>query len=113
MDYCDESNYQYIVVEVDENLLGVSRDELLMALHAENILVRKYFYPGCHNMEPYVSRNRKQNNLGNTEYLAKNVLVFPSGFGITENVIKEIVSTIENISIHCSEVKNYFSQNHH
>ncbi len=110
MNYTEESNYQYVVVEVDKELLGVSRDELLMALHAENILVRKYFYPGCHNMEPYISRAKSnQNNLSSTEHLAQKLLVFPSGFGISKTVIKEIVNTIEIISNLSTEVKTHFS----
>ena len=24
-------------------------------LHAENVIARRYFYPGCHRMEPYKS----------------------------------------------------------
>ena len=28
---------------------------MLAVLHAENVLARRYFYPGCHRMEPYGS----------------------------------------------------------
>jgi dTDP-4-amino-4,6-dideoxygalactose transaminase len=39
-------NYQYIVLEVDENLTGISRDHLMQILHKENVRARRYFYPG-------------------------------------------------------------------
>src|SRR4030067_692382 len=46
----EKCNYQYVVLEIDENLTQVSRDHLIEILHAENILARRYYYPGCHNM---------------------------------------------------------------
>ena len=51
----ERNNYQYIVIEVDQAEAGISRDTLLGILHAENIRARRYFYPGCHQMEPYRS----------------------------------------------------------
>ena len=51
----EQSNFHYIVVEVDESAAGLSRDELVAVLHADNVLARKYFWPGCHQMQPYRS----------------------------------------------------------
>ena len=34
---------------------ALSRDELQRVLWAENVLARRYFFPGCHRMEPYRS----------------------------------------------------------
>ena len=30
-----------------------NRDEIVEALHAENVIARKYYWPGCRRMEPY------------------------------------------------------------
>ncbi len=49
----EKCNYQYVVIEIDEEDVGISRDNILKILHAEGMLARKYFYPGCHLMEPY------------------------------------------------------------
>ncbi len=51
-DESERNNYQYVVVEVAP-YFPVSRDRIVEILHAENILARKYFWPGCHNMQPY------------------------------------------------------------
>jgi dTDP-4-amino-4,6-dideoxygalactose transaminase len=51
----ERSNYQYIVVEVDHDTCGISRDLLVQALVSEGIIARRYFHPGCHRMEPYRS----------------------------------------------------------
>ncbi|HVM48660.1 MAG TPA: DegT/DnrJ/EryC1/StrS family aminotransferase, partial [Candidatus Acidoferrum sp.] len=53
-DEMERCNFHYIVLEVDE-AAGLERDLLVQALHAENVLARRYFFPGCHRMEPYLS----------------------------------------------------------
>ncbi|MCL4822206.1 MAG: aminotransferase class I/II-fold pyridoxal phosphate-dependent enzyme [Vicinamibacteria bacterium] len=50
------SNYHYVVVEVDAERYGVTRDHLVEALWRDNVLARKYFYPGCHRMPYYASK---------------------------------------------------------
>lgn len=88
-------NYQYVVAEVDEARLGLSRDELLVLLHAENILARRYFYPGCHRMEPYRSFFPDAGlNLPHTEALSARILVLPTGTGIDEPGIRAICDFI-------------------
>jgi len=79
------NNYQYVVVEVDEEEAGLSRDQLIEVLHAENILARRYFYPGCHRMEPYRSYFPHAHLLlPRTERLARRVLQLPTGTSIEE-----------------------------
>src|SRR5206468_526983 len=51
----ERCNYQYVVVVVDPAVTRIDRDTLVRALHAERVLARRYFYPGCHKMEPYRS----------------------------------------------------------
>ncbi len=84
----ERCNYQYIVVEVDERVAGLSRDGLLAALHAENVLARRYFWPGCHRMEPYRTRFPDAGSrLAQTERVADRVLVLPTGSAVsTEDI---------------------------
>ena len=51
------SNFRYVVILVDEEQLGISRDLLYRILWKENVIARRYFYPGCHRLEPYISLN--------------------------------------------------------
>ncbi len=84
-------NYQYIVIEVDEAETGVGRDALYDVLWAENVRVRKYFYPGCHRMEPYNSLySEAQKNLPTADKLLKKLLVFPTGSAVSSVDIKKI-----------------------
>ena len=74
----ERCNYQYVVIEIDKAKTLVTRDELLEILHAENVLARRYFYPGCHRMEPYRSRYPEAGmKLPVTERLADCVVRYP------------------------------------
>ena len=52
-DPAEANNYQYVVIEIDERRTGIGRDQLMRILHAENVLAKRYYYPGCHRVEPY------------------------------------------------------------
>ncbi len=96
--YYDDSescNFQYIILEVDEKLTNISRDLLVEILHAENIIARRYFYPGCHQMEPYRSYFPHAGLLlPETEKLTKKVLSLPTGTSIGREEIKTISQVI-------------------
>ncbi|RPJ61902.1 MAG: dTDP-4-dehydro-6-deoxyglucose aminotransferase [Acidobacteria bacterium] len=95
-DETERCNYQYIVLEIDEKQAGVSRDTLMHLLHAENVLARRYFYPGCHGMEPYHSDfPHWELLLPNTRRLCSRVLSLPNGQAIGESQIQEICSLIK------------------
>jgi dTDP-4-amino-4,6-dideoxygalactose transaminase len=90
-------NYQYVVVEVDARELGLTRDQVLLVLHAENILARRYFYPGVHRMEPYRSHFPDTGVLlRETEAVADRVLVLPTGAGVTSADIAKICAIIRS-----------------
>jgi dTDP-4-amino-4,6-dideoxygalactose transaminase len=106
MDYSsvEKSNYQYIVIRVDPAVAPLNRDELISILRAENVLARKYFWPGCHRMEPYASSKASSvRSLPNTEKVASEVILLPTGqaMGVEEiNMISEIVcAAFENARI--------------
>ena len=88
----EKANYQYVIVEVDGAL---SRDQLIAVLHDENVLARKYFYPGCHRMEPYRSLFPDAGRLlPETERLAQRVLSLPNGNSIGEAEVNGICGLI-------------------
>ena len=94
----EKCNYQYIVLEVDRQITQVSRDQILEILWAENVLARRYFYPGCHRMEPYRSRfPRAGLSLTETEGLADRVLVLPNGTAVSPTEISQLCEVIKFI----------------
>lgn len=91
----EENNFHYIIAEVDESVTGISRDRLLNILHTENIYARRYFHPGCHNMEPYKSKNvSRSGNLNITENILTRILVLPNGTAIGKKEINTICTAI-------------------
>jgi dTDP-4-amino-4,6-dideoxygalactose transaminase len=98
-DSAERNNYQYVVIEVDPEVCPRNRDEIVEALHAENIIARKYFWPGCHKMEPYRSL---QPNAGlllpETERIAARVIVLPTGQTVEVETVARICEVILNVA---------------
>jgi len=101
----ESPNYQYVVVEIEAAKAGITRDELLAVLHAENVLARRYFYPGVHRMEPYRSSfPRSGLALPETEALASRVLVLPTGTAVKTADIGKICAIIRVAIEHGAEI---------
>lgn len=95
----ERNNFQYIVLDVSHEF-PISRDRLVDALHAENILARKYFWPGVHNMEPYRSYYPHAGLvLPNTKRIAEQVVVLPTGTAIAESDIRGIASILRVLAL--------------
>lgn len=81
-DPAEYSNHQYVVVEVGDDC-PAKRDEIVAALHAQNVLARKYFWPGCHRMKPYRDLFPHAGlMLPVTERVAASVVVLPTGIAL-------------------------------
>ena len=97
-DRTEKNNFQYVVIEVDEAICGISRDRLMQSLHAENVLARRYFYPGNHRMEPYRSQDPEADQrLANTNAIAQTVMILPAATGVSLTEISEICALIRLI----------------
>jgi dTDP-4-amino-4,6-dideoxygalactose transaminase len=95
----EKRNYQYIVLEVDESQALLTRDQLQDILWRENVLARRYFYPGCHRMEPYASTMPNiEGRLPVTERLARRILILPTGTAIRAEQI-EIICGILRLAV--------------
>jgi dTDP-4-amino-4,6-dideoxygalactose transaminase len=89
------NNYQYVVGEIDHEIAGIHRDVVLEILHAENVIARRYFYPGCHKVEPYRSTGGNiDQRLPVTNRLAQQVIVLPMGGEITAGQIEKVSALI-------------------
>ncbi|HMH50426.1 MAG TPA: aminotransferase class I/II-fold pyridoxal phosphate-dependent enzyme [Candidatus Acidoferrum sp.] len=82
-------NYQYVVVDVDPMVTGLSRDDLVELLWAENVRARRYFVPGCHRVEPYRSLGAAA-PLPVTERVLDRVLTLPTGTALGPAAIADI-----------------------
>lgn len=110
-DLADKSNCQYVVAEIDGGKTGLSRDRLIQVLHAENVLARKYFFPGCHNMQPYKSYFPHAGMLlPNTEKVSSRVLVLPTGTAVSIEEITAVCRIVRLAVANASKVNEQLDQ---
>jgi dTDP-4-amino-4,6-dideoxygalactose transaminase len=109
----ERSNYQYVVLEVDEAQAGLSRDDLLHVLHAENVRARRYFFPGCHRMDPYRDLYPEAGRvLPETERLTKSVLCLPTGTSLDSVDVEAICRIIRLAVTHAHEIRPLLDGRH-
>ena len=83
-DASERGNFQYAVGLYTPAPGGPTRDDLVRALWAENVIARKYFWPGCHRMEPYRTLYpRSAQRLPHTDAVAEQLLILPTGTGVS------------------------------
>jgi dTDP-4-amino-4,6-dideoxygalactose transaminase len=92
------SNYQYLVCIVDELQFGLSRDQLLALVKAENINARRYFYPGVHRTVPYAEQFPQYlNQLPNTDEICASCIQFPIGALVSPQAVERICNVLSRI----------------
>ena len=95
----DERNsHHYVVIEVSDSC-PATRDEIIAALHAENILARKYFWPGSHMMQPYRDLFPHAGlMLKHTLEVSDKVIVLPNGRDVSDKAVGTILAIIRFVS---------------
>jgi dTDP-4-amino-4,6-dideoxygalactose transaminase len=97
-DEATHCNFQYVVLEIGPEA-SLGRDEIVVALHEQNVLARKYFWPGCHRLAPYRDLFPHAGlMLPNTEVIADRVIVLPTGTAVPPDVCTQIANLIIVIS---------------
>lgn len=90
-----QTNYQYVVCEIDAEVFGLDRDQLQAVLRAENVLARRYFYPGIHRCTPYLEQFPDvPAKLPVTEALCDRVLQLPIGQVVDAAGVQRITSIV-------------------
>jgi dTDP-4-amino-4,6-dideoxygalactose transaminase len=104
-DEAEQGNFHYIIIEIDETA-GLSRDQIIAVLHAENVLARRYFFPGCHRMQPYRCLFPHAGLLlPETERLASRVVSLPNGTGLSVAGVRRICGLLRFILGHGPEIQ--------
>lgn len=98
-DPTERNSHHYVVIEVDKTC-PASRDAIIAALQAENILARKYFWPGCHMMKPYRDLFPHAGLLlEHTLAIANQVIVLPNGMALSEAAIEVVASAVRTLVV--------------
>lgn len=105
-DQRERSNYQYVIVEVDASRTQLDRDTMVRLLHAEGVLARRYFTPGCHRMEPYRSRKLPIDGpLPHTDFAARTTMALPTGTALTKDDVERVVNLLALMVRHGQEIR--------
>src|SRR5215469_7005397 len=99
------SNYQYAVCVMDEGEFGISRDLLIKLLKAENVVARRYFYPGAHRSVPYGQEFPQfVESLPNTDAICASVIQFPIGALVTGSDVEKICRLLHRIQLQSRDI---------
>jgi dTDP-4-amino-4,6-dideoxygalactose transaminase len=101
----ERNNYHYVVLEIAADA-KLSRDDLIAALHAENVLARRYFYPGCHRLEAYAGASARPGALlSATDHVAAHVIVLPTGTAIEEADVAGICGIVRIAAANATDLR--------
>ncbi len=107
----NRSSYKDFSVLIDEKKFGLSRDRLAEAMLAENIVVKKYFYPPVHQQKAFKVFGLAENgNLKNTLIVSFNSLSLPLYSHIKEEDVNNICLVLKRIYQHSDEIRNVLSK---
>jgi dTDP-4-amino-4,6-dideoxygalactose transaminase len=105
-DPAEKNNFHYVVLEIDLAKAAMGRDELMGLLWAENIRARRYFYPGCHRMEPYRSLYPPAPGaLPVTERGSAMVLALPTGTSVSAADVDRVCGVVRFCLEHAAEIR--------
>lgn len=94
----DINNFQYVVIEIDKNDFGMSRDSLVQCLVENNIMAKKYFAPPVHLIYPFYEDSELRTQMNVTNVLSEKLLQLPSGSFVDELCVEKICTLIGSLS---------------
>lgn len=101
------SNYQYLVCTVDEREFGLPRDLVIDLLKAENVIARRYFYPGIHRSIPYAQDLPQYLDcLPNTDSLCASCIQFPIGALVNAQSVERICNILVRAHQASAEIRS-------
>lgn len=100
------SNFQNFVGVVDNSEFGLTRDELLAVLRAENVAAERHFYPSSHAVSPFSDIALEHGQLKNTESAARSTFQLPIGARVTADAIEQICDIVREAHIHSRSIKS-------
>ncbi len=98
-------SYKDFSITVDAKAFGLSRDELVRGLAAENIDTRNYYDPPVHRHKAYRHFAPANLELPNTEFLAASSVSLPIGSNLGEGTVRRICEAVARLHRAASAVR--------
>jgi dTDP-4-amino-4,6-dideoxygalactose transaminase len=102
----NRSSYKDFSITIEPEVFGLSRDQLALALLAENIDTRKYYQPPVHRQSAYRHYYNGQ-PLPNTEWLSEHSLSFPIWSRMEPEMTKEICYAVQRVHEYRREIQDH------
>jgi dTDP-4-amino-4,6-dideoxygalactose transaminase len=100
----NRNSYKDFSITIDPQVFGLTRDELAVALAAENIDTRKYYEPPVHRQTAYAAYYDGR-ALPHTDWLSATSLSFPMWSNMESQVVMRISEAIQRIYQNRAAVK--------
>lgn len=89
-------NYSYFPIFIDNELFGISRDELYVMMKKNNIFARRYFYPLISEFSTYKGLpSATKENLPNAHKMANGVICLPMHHELSIEDVQKVISLIK------------------
>jgi dTDP-4-amino-4,6-dideoxygalactose transaminase len=99
------SNFQHLVGVVDPPTFGLTRDELLSVLKAENIAAERHFHPLSHAVSPFSEIALDPEQLRNTRLAAEWTFQLPIGARVTLDRVESICDVIHEAHLRADSLR--------
>ncbi len=99
----DESTYKDFTVVVDESIYGIDRDALAVALKAEGVDTRPYFYPPVHRQQAYADLPAV--DLPATDWVTDRVISLPLWRDMPPAAIDTIAEVLDRLGAQAGDVQ--------
>jgi dTDP-4-amino-4,6-dideoxygalactose transaminase len=100
------SNFQYAPSVIDEAAFGLSRDNLVALLQSENVISRRYFYPGIHRGIPYAQEFPQYvDALPNTDAVCASCMQLPIGALVEKEGVRQICDFLRRAHEHAPAIQ--------
>jgi len=105
-----ESNYNYYPIIIHKDFI-ITRDQLCDIFWKENVITRRYYFPGCHNHPPYNKKHKSHKKLINTDEISNSILCLPCFPDIGDKRLEKIVYIIKKAYKMRNQIRKYYSKN--
>ena len=99
----DESTYKDFTVVVDETVYGADRDAVAVALKAEGVDTRPYFYPPVHRQQAYADLPAV--DLPKTDWVTNRVISLPLWRDMPPEAVDTIAEVLDRVGAHSGDVQ--------
>jgi len=104
----DRHSYRELSITIEAGFFGLTRDELALALSAENVDTRKYYLPPIHKQTAYSSFYTGA-PLPNTDWLSENSLSLPMWSNMSSEVALGICEVIQRCHENAPAIRKHLA----